>query len=240
MPSGSPATIFSVCQNVADRPQPAYPAAFGTVPNSRINGLPTPPSSAESSPELGVLDASSSFDSESVFPSSCMPELLSNNLVDPLLFTEQDVGSLFLCDIMIRDQAAGAFDTLALKEKPTELPSVCLGCSSGNIFQTKGSGPSIWVCRDCDSTDMDWRATSNTLQMPLQAGNARGDLSVPLFTIDASPILTGENCTDVLVGVEGNESLNLDEWVFSQDDCYNQFVEDTRSMYGEIDELFGF
>lgn len=112
-------------------------------------------------------------------------------------------------------------------DQPVIAPNACLGCLSKSIFKTTGRGPSIYVCGNCYSTDVEYGVVSDTLQKAPYFPDTSLNTSMPTLKMDPSPTLS--DC-----------ELNLDEWIFTEDSCSALSLEDTGNLYGDVDELFEF
>jgi hypothetical protein len=208
----------AVTNTLFDFPQKSKPLA------RKASGLPTPPSSAEASPELGNLETSPVSASESLFPLPTAREPLSNTRTDPQLFEYPNLASLALSDnpvnpplfdspkpsppspstTSVTNAAPSPPTTLAVTAQPIILPTACQRCNSANIRPTWGMAPSIWVCQDCCCTDMNWSLVSNDTSL---------DLGMPDLVADSPPSVKERRHGDAFMGAEMGLEWDFDEAV---------------------------
>jgi hypothetical protein len=236
--SASPPTALSPPENITspDDCKPLISTVYDPLQTSKSSkgqnsGLPTPPSSAETSPELSNLATTPDLEYESLFPSPATTELPINNFVDlygcelphrdPLLFPDHSPRLLFSCDLAITTPVANATTHAA---QSFVWPTACLSCGSADIRQSwSREGPFIWICHDCACTDMGWSGVLVGECLPAE---------------DASKTI------DALAAVEADIRMDIDEWGY-KGDCGDWVFEDIEKMYsdeffdfGELDELF--
>jgi hypothetical protein len=190
---GSIATNQSVFEDILERGN-SEPNFAAEISNMRLQalgnhtmhksptanfGLQTPSTSAESSPELRNLDATSSFD-------TCLKPMSPNsNCMDPLLFSSAAPDSPFTFDMACAwEQYDKSAETVPSVYIPTDntgsCNSVCKDCMSQNVFRTKGTGPHVDVCGDCHSTDILYPTVVVPIEDKAQSGHADGtSMEVP-------------------------------------------------------------
>ena len=181
---GSLATIQSVFEDILERDnsEPGFSAAISnmllqaigkntTHKSSTANfGLPTPSTSAESSPELRNLDATSGFDT------GVKPMSPDSNCIDPLLFSNAAPDSSLMFDMASAweqyDKCVETVPSVYMPIGNTEpCISVCNECFSQNVFRTKGNQAQVDVCSDCHSTDISYQVVAIPIEGKAQPGH---------------------------------------------------------------------
>ncbi|KAF2995508.1 hypothetical protein E8E13_000977 [Curvularia kusanoi] len=183
------ATIIDVFEHILERnnSDPSFAAALGnmlleaTKTESTYNspaknfGSHTPPTSAESSPELCNAQMYP-ISEEQFIPVS------NNDYIDPLLFPDiaLDSSSPFETDHISYTwtKSEGSFATEPAAQSPESdtgpSNAMCGNCGSQDIFRTRGSGPHFDVCNICHSTDIFYRTVIAPVQGEPRSRQASG------------------------------------------------------------------
>lgn len=227
---GSIASIQSVLEDILERNncEPGFAATISNMIVQAVGnhttyesptanyGLQTPSTSAESSPELRNLNATSSFNTY------LKPMGSNSDCIDPLLFSDAAPDLSLMFDMACAwEQYDESIKTALPVSVPTDntglCNSVCKDCFSQNVFRTKGTGSQIDVCGDCHSTDIIYHAGVVPTKDEPQSGHDDGtSMKVPDYFQGL--------CEDIL-------------W---EDDFAGQLAVNNEDLREDIDELFEF
>lgn len=227
---GSIASIQSVLEDILERNncEPGFAATISNMIVQAVGnhttyesptanyGLQTPSTSAESSPELRNLNATSSFNTY------LKPMGSNSDCIDPLLFSDAAPDLSLMFDMAcVWEQYDESIKTALPVSVPTDntglCNSVCKDCFSQNVFRTKGTGSQIDVCGDYHSTDIIYHAGVVPTKDEPQSGHDDGtSMEVPDYFQGL--------CEDIL-------------W---EDDFAGQLAVNNEDLREDIDELFEF